>query len=628
MFDRAPVGYLTLTGDGRITRINFAASRLLGVSRENFKGVNVNTFIRGSNELQKLLGHLRRCRGDEINVATSLVLRSADGASVPVELISYPVGDKPHLYHTAIIDLTEHRRADVTAKWLAAIVESSGNAIIGEDLQGVVTSWNRGAEALFGYPASEIIGRPLPITPPREELDILERVRRDEHIERFEAVRQRKDGSCVEVSLTVSSIKDEDGKIIGASKIIHDITERKRAEKELEWARDEAMAASRAKDNFLAALSHELRTPLNPVLLLASDAAKNRDLPPRARTDFDTIRKNVELEARLIDDLLDITRITRDRLALERRPVDAHAVLHDAISTAQGEIERKKITLRVRLKAAQYTILGDPVRLQQVFWNVLKNAAKFTPESGKIIVETQNIANEKIAVKISDTGIGMEPNEVARVFDAFSQGDHMEKTGSHRFGGLGLGLAISRALVEKQSGRIRAQSDGRGRGAAFTIEFPIIANVEPDTDAKPGGPFKRPARKKPAGTRPVRRHILLVEDHEPTRTSLTQLLLRRNYRVSAAASLAEARALARKEKFDLLVSDIGLPDGSGFDLMRELREHHGLKGVALTGYGMEEDVRRSYDAGFVTHLTKPVRMESLDEALAAATEIAVQSESN
>jgi CheY-like chemotaxis protein len=199
---------------------------------------------------------------------------------------------------------------------------------------------------------------------------------------------------------------------------------------------------------------------------------------------------------------------------------------------------------------------------------------------------------------------------------AFSQGTHAEKPGMHRFGGLGLGLAISRALVEKQFGRIRAESGGRGRGASFIIEFPLIKNVEkkPDTETTT---FRRIARKNPAGKNPVRHHILLVEDHEPTRTSLTQLLLRRNFKVTAAASLAEARERAGTEKIDLLISDIGLPDGNGFDLMKELHEQHGFKGVALTGYGMEQDMNRSYAAGFITHLTKPVRMESLDEVLAA-----------
>ena len=210
----------------------------------------------------------------------------------------------------------------------------------------------------------------------------------------------------------------------------------------------------------------------------------------------------------------------------------------------------------------------------------------------------------------------MKAEEVERVFDAFSQGDHADEAGSHRFGGLGLGLAISRALVEKQFGRIHAESGGSGKGAMFTIEFPLIKKVKKKPGAQTAA-FKRITKKSLAAKPALRRRILLVEDHEPTRTSLTQLLLRRNFKVAAAATLAEARAHARVQKFDLLISDIGLPDGNGFDLMKELHAQYGLKGIALTGYGMEQDISRSYAAGFTTHLTKPVRMESLDEAFAA-----------
>jgi PAS domain S-box-containing protein len=868
LFDRAPVGYLTLTGSGEITRINFAAALLLGVSREHFKGVNVNAFIRGSRELQKLLGHLRRCRAGELNVRTFLNLRSRAGRVIPVELASHAAGGPPPLYPTAIIDLSEHRRAEASARWLVAIVESSGDAIIGEDLHGVVTSWNRGAEALFGYPAAEVIGQTLKITPPREELSILECVRRDERIERYETVRQRKDGSSVEVSLTVSPIKDADGRIVGASKIFRDITERKQAasvvreseerfvrfmrhlpglawiknrdgqyvyandaaqkifgqdaqqlygktdpeifppetaeqfqrndrsaldsetgvqavetlrhpggevhyslvskfpirgasgeathiggmaiditerkqaeerlnislkevgdlkaaldehaivaitdsrgkityvndkfcaiskysreellgqdhrivnsghhpkefirglwttimngrvwrgeiknkakdgsfywvdttivpfldernqprqyiairadvpgrklaEEKLKRALDETERASRAKDDFLATLSHELRTPLNPALLLASEAARDLKLPVEIRRTFDTIRKNVELEARLIDDMLDLTRVARGKLALDFRAVDLHAVLQDTLATVWTNAEEKQIALAVDFKAATGVVSGDAVRLQQIFWNVLKNAVKFTPRKGKISVETSAVAG-KIVVKVADTGIGLTSEELARAFNAFAQGDHAAGHGAHRFGGIGLGLAITRTLVELHSGTIRAESAGRGCGAAFFIELPLAKKTGEVLDLARGQPALDFSAAVPEQNSRI--HILLVEDHEPTRVALAKLLARRHYRVKAAATLAAARALAQAEKFDFVVSDIGLPDGSGCDLMRELRDAQGLKGIALTGYGMEQDIAHSRESGFVAHLTKPVRMESLDNALAA-----------
>ena len=384
----------------------------------------------------------------------------------------------------------------------------------------------------------------------------------------------------------------------------------------LKHAHEEALAASHAKDDFLAALSHELRTPLNPVLLVASDAVNNLQLPAGTRANFEMIRRNVELEARLIDDLLDLTRITRGKLLLDWQLLDVHEVLQEAIATVRMDMEKKQINLAPVFHAGEHAVFGDTVRLQQVFWNVLKNAVKFTPEGGKITVKTF-AKDDRLFVKIIDTGIGMNPQEINRIFDAFSQGDHAE-SGAHRFGGLGLGLSISRMLVEMHSGSIHATSDGEGRGATFLIQLPLAQTAKND-GALPSA--KSPARIFPAASsartdaEPLR--ILLVEDHEPTRTALIHLLARRRYEVAAAASLSEARSLAGKQKFDVLISDIGLPDGSGYELMAELRERCGLKGIALTGYGTEQDVARSQKSGFIAHLTKPVRMESLDGALAA-----------
>ena len=383
----------------------------------------------------------------------------------------------------------------------------------------------------------------------------------------------------------------------------------------LKQAHEETLAASRAKDDFLAALSHELRTPLNPVLLVASDAANNLQLPEQTRADFEMIRRNVELEARLIDDLLDLTRITRGKLLLDRHPLDAHDVLQEAIATVRADAEKKQITLATDLHAGEHAVFGDSVRLQQVFWNVLKNAVKFTPEGGKITVKTF-AKDDALFVEIIDTGIGMNSEELKRVFDAFAQGDHAEG-GSHRFGGLGLGLAISRMLVELHSGFIHAASEGQGQGATFLIQLPL-AQTAKENGASPSA--KKPGRISisAAAAKPDAEslRILLVEDHEPTRAALTHLLARRRYEVASAASLSEARSVADKQNFDILISDIGLPDGNGYDLMVEFRERYGLKGIALTGYGMEQDIVRSQKSGFVAHLTKPVRMESLDNALA------------
>jgi PAS domain S-box-containing protein len=378
----------------------------------------------------------------------------------------------------------------------------------------------------------------------------------------------------------------------------------------------DTLAASRAKDDFLAALSHELRTPLNPVLLLASDSAVNPDYPIAAREAFRSIEKNALLEARLIDDLLDLTRIEHGKLSLEMLAFDVHGALKDALATVEPDAVDRRITLHVYLRSPVGMLTGDSARLQQVFWNVLKNAVKFTPVGGEIWTSTRlEAATNEIVIEIRDTGIGMEATEVARVFGAFSQGDHADQKSSHRFGGLGLGLAISRKLVELHSGRIEATSAGKNQGSTFTIYLPLLPATHqvPRTGHSGGDGNVAPSE---AVYVPSVRRILLVEDHEPTRVPLARLLTRRGYEVQMAATCGTALEEASKGRFDLVLSDIGLPDGDGFELMRKLRDLYGLKGIALTGYGMEEDVLRSGKSGFVAHLTKPISVVVLDRALA------------
>lgn len=382
----------------------------------------------------------------------------------------------------------------------------------------------------------------------------------------------------------------------------------------------EAMAASRAKDDFLAALSHELRTPLSPVLLLATEAARNLQLSATVRADFETIAKNVALEARLIDDLLDLTRITHGKLKLENHPSDIHASLQEALAMTQDEISRKQINLDLKLNAKRYTVCGDDVRLKQIFWNVIKNAVKFTPAGGRITIETATLEgdeNGSLIVTVTDTGIGMMPAELDRVFQPFSQGDHVIQGGPHRFGGLGLGLAISKMMVKLHAGSITATSSGRDQGTKVSIKLPLH---------KTNGHSYLPASNVPAAILPSSGvsaagglyGVLLVEDHPSTAQALAQLLARRKYAVTVANCLAEARAFLGQKKFDLLISDIGLPDGTGYELMSALRERTGLVGIALTGYGSEDDVHRSEAAGFMLQLTKPVSVQALDNALSAA----------
>jgi signal transduction histidine kinase len=391
----------------------------------------------------------------------------------------------------------------------------------------------------------------------------------------------------------------------------------------LREARDAAELSGRAKDDFLAALSHELRTPLNPVLLLASDAAENPAFPEEARAHFLTIRKNAELEARLIDDLLDLTRITRGKMTLTIQPHDIHRIIKDAIATVRAEIDERQLSLRLDLSAASSQVAVDDVRLQQVFWNLLKNAVKFTPPQGGITISSKvDTAANTVVISVTDTGIGLAADEIDRIFGAFAQGDHA-LAGLHRFGGLGLGLAISKSLTEHHLGRLTAHSGGTGQGATFAVELPLIAPGETAAPTVVRGTSATTAAsargKSDGGAGDVLhgRKLMLVEDHETTRKTLAMLLQRRHFDVSTAASLAEARVLATAQHFDFLISDIGLPDGTGFELLREMkvRQTH-IRSIALTGYGSEEDIGRSRAAGFMIHLTKPVVIQSLDKALA------------
>jgi PAS domain S-box-containing protein len=389
--------------------------------------------------------------------------------------------------------------------------------------------------------------------------------------------------------------------------VIMDVTDRVVAAEQIATALGAAEAANTAKDAFLAALSHELRTPLTPVLFVAASHARSADLAPALREDFAMIRRNIELEARLIDDLLDLTRISRGKLHLDLEPTDLHALLARTLEMVRGDIQAKQITVTLDLAAERHQASADAVRLQQVFWNVLKNAVKFTPEHGRIAVHSRCPAGDTWHVAVSDSGLGITAEELPRIFDAFAQG---EEASSHRFGGLGLGLAISGLLVHEHGGRIWAESAGRDQGAAFHLELPLRTS-HPAAE----GPVEPEV---PMAALPSRR-ILVVEDHEPTRETLARLLTKRGYEVSLAGTAARARQLAAETTFDLMVSDLGLPDGSGHELAADFGRDYGLRAIALSGYGMEEDVRRSRTAGFLDHLTKPVEIEELYRAILRAT---------
>jgi Signal transduction histidine kinase len=352
-----------------------------------------------------------------------------------------------------------------------------------------------------------------------------------------------------------------------------------------------------AKDQFLAMLSHELRTPLTPVLASAVALESEQGLPENVQDSLQMIRRNVELEARLIDDLLDLTRISKGKVQLNFEIVDAHTLLQNALEICKAEIEQKHLRLRLDLDAEKVHLRADPARLQQIFWNLINNAVKFTPGDGQIRISTASGPGDQLHIEVADTGVGIDPESLPKIFDAFEQG------GIPQLGGLGLGLAISKTLVEAHHGTITAASAGRNKGARFILTFSTCEKA--DAQDKPVTVSPRTAQRQAM-------RILLVEDHEDTNRSLTNLLRRRGYHVQSARDVRSARDLSSREQFDVLISDLGLPDGSGLDLMQALRAERPVLGIALTGFGMESDIRKSQEAGFKHHLVKPIDVNKLD----------------
>ena len=391
--------------------------------------------------------------------------------------------------------------------------------------------------------------------------------------------------------------------------------ERRRAEEQLILAKERVDAASRAKDNFLAALSHELRTPLMPVLMSATALRDDPRLPEDIRSDLTAIVRNVALEARLIDDLLDLTRIAQGKLQMREELCDAHSLIGLALEVVREDAQAKSVALHIELLARKAGLRGDPARLQQVFWNLLRNAIKFTPQGGRVTIRTRDETGGRLLFEVSDTGVGIATEALERIFRAFEQAAPEE----HRFGGLGLGLAIARAIVDLHGGTIRAESAGAGCGAKFLVELPSAREQPSGITALPSLQGRVPGG--PAEPSSSSLRLLVVEDHEPTLAVLLRLLVRAGHQVTTATSVAAAARAGETALFDVLISDLGLPDGTGLDVLARLRTSQPrLRAIALSGYGMEEDVRRSLQAGFSAHLVKPVDFDQLRLALAARPE--------
>jgi two-component system CheB/CheR fusion protein len=477
------------------------------------------------------------------------------------------------------------------------------------DVDGILVEANSTSLSFIGKKREEVIGRPYWTTEwwgdsPELQNSVRDAVRRAAKgaTVRMETRHRGADGRWIDVQFSLKPIRDSNGEITHLLPEARDITDRKRIEMALKDAKESAEAANLAKDRFLAMLSHELRTPLAPILITVAGMESDPMLSDSIRRDIAMIRRNVELESKLIDDLLDVSRIASGRIPLHLEPVDINEAMRHVCSICRPQALEKKLRLEVRLDPEAGRAVADPARLQQVMWNLLKNAVKFTPEGGAIAITTYRPENGRVRFQIKDTGVGFEPEALEHMFDAFGQEG---ERGTRKFGGLGLGLAISKSLIDLHHGILAAESPGAGKGAVFTVELPAappILALPPGADASPAAPA--------ASFR-----LLLIEDHDDTARALGRFLHLSGYKVVRASNAAEALDMLGKEPFDLVMSDIGLPDSSGYELMKLIGARWKIKGIAMSGYGMDDDIRRSRESGFSEHLVKPVRLNVLEETI-------------
>jgi PAS domain S-box-containing protein len=556
------------------------------------------------------------------------MLIAKDGGERPIDDSAAPIRDESGNVLGVVMvfhDITERRAAERAQSRLAEIVESSDDAIVAKDLNGVITAWNRGAERLFGYTAEEAVGEPITILIPPdrqdEEVEVLQRIRRGERIEHFETIRRRKDGTPAEISLTVSPIVSRRGEIVGASKIARDIAERKRLETQIEThlineqsLRMEAEAANRSKDLFLATLSHELRTPLNAIVgwvnILRAQGCTEEDL----QEGLAVIDRNAKAQVQLIDDVLDVSRIVSGKLQLSVQHCEFASIIAAAIDAVRPAADAKGIQFETAIDPSASPSTGDPTRIQQVVWNLLSNAIKFTPKGGRVMIALDR-DRSLTRIRISDTGQGIAPAFLPYVFDRFRQAD----SGTRRkFGGLGLGLSIVKQLVEMHGGTVRAESTGEGRGATFTVELPIAAVSAGAGEPTDSGGEEAVACVAEVASESVRLdglRIVAVDDEADARRVLSKVLGEAGAIVTAAATVSEALRAVEEVKPHVLVSDLAMPDEDGYDLIHQVRakgyDAKSLPAVALTAFAQQGYARRSLLAGYQVHVTKPVNPHDL-----------------
>jgi PAS domain S-box-containing protein len=600
-FNNAGIALHWIGPDGTVLRANRAELDMLGYTSEEYVGHHISKFHVDRDVIDDALA--RVFRGDPL-VRFPARMRCKNGSIKKVVIDSNSLWEKGRFVHTRcfMFDVTEQKREEETRSLLAAIVAASDDAIVSKTLEGIILSWNEGAQRLFGYSPSEAVGRSIDlIIPPelrQEERQILRRIRQGERIDHFDTVRVAKDGQRLDVSLTISPVRDDSGRVVGASKVARDISERKKVDAALR-------EADRRKDEFLATLAHELRNPLAPIRHSLEILLRSEGDSRLFRHATDILGRQLSHLIRLVDDLLDVSRITRDKLHLRKTRVELASIIRHALEASRPLAERDHQTIEVTLPDQQIYLDADPVRLSQVFSNLFNNACQYTEPGGRIWLTAEREGNHVVLV-VKDSGIGMPADQLDGIFEMFAQVDD-ESERPRR--GLGIGLTLVRRLVQLHGGTVTARSEGRGLGSEFEVRLPVLnaySELEqpPPLEAEEG----------------VTRRILVVDDNRDSADSIATLLQMSGHKTFMVHTGLAAVDAAERFHPDVVLLDVGLPEISGVEACRRIRSNPWGKGmiiVALTGWGQENDRRNTREAGFDAHLVKPVDYGELLQLLAA-----------
>jgi PAS domain S-box-containing protein len=608
VFEHASVGIAVASLEGRFLEANPRFCEVLGyaadaLSQRTLLDVTHPDDVEATrSRIEDLLaGRLPSCtlekrylRGDGrsvwCNTSVSL-LRAEDGS--PLQFIG------------VVEDITDRKEAEEVRDQLAAVVQNCDDAIITKTLDGFITTWNPSAQRIFGYSADEAIGRPGSILMPPSQVDeepaLLARIRRGERVEHYETTRCRKDGSLINISLSLSPLKDSSGRIVGVSKIARDITRQKRVEAELKARTATLVEMDLRKDEFLATLSHELRNPLAPIRQAAEIAASENASEDQKRWATEVIRRQVHNMSLLLDDLLDISRITRGTLELRMGATDLFSIIKAAVETSQPLIDMKRHRLDMELPREPVRISADPLRLAQVVSNLLTNAAKYTDAGGRIRLAAE-VNDDMVRLRVEDNGIGIAPESMPRIFQMFSQ---LAEGQGRSEGGLGIGLALARGLTELHGGTLGVESAGLGLGSTFIVTLPR-RRVELNGAAPP----EELASPADSGTR----RVLVADDNRDAANSLAMLLRMEGHEVVVVHDGVSAIEGIRAHKPDVAILDIGMPGMDGYEVARRAREAFSkgqLTLVAVTGWGQRNDIDRALSSGFDHHFTKPLEPSNL-----------------